>query len=118
MSDINDDLVEPIAIQMHTIHSDENDLKWAKQTGKYRSQMRRGARDALTALANLGFAVVKRQSIAARDAEIDRLKQSQSRLVAIGNVVLSEAPADATDWLNVTLDEIRQAIAEAEGPSP
>lgn len=74
MSEINDALVEQLAIQMHSIHSDDNDPKWAKQPGKYRAQMRRDARDAFTALEKLGFAVVKGRALAAKDAEIAQLR--------------------------------------------
>lgn len=53
MSDISDEMVERIAIDMHCADADDDTVKWSKQPGKYRATLRRDVRDVLAAVARL-----------------------------------------------------------------
>lgn len=48
-------MIENIAISIHYADGDPATVKWAKQSGKYRSSLRRNVRDVLAAIDRLGL---------------------------------------------------------------
>ena len=53
--DLSQEQIDSLAQRVHSYQSDEYDLKWGKQTSKYRNSCRRQMRDVLRALEFYGF---------------------------------------------------------------